>query len=410
MVFREYDKERDRLAAQRIWLEIGWLEDNDEQKNGLDEFISCSRALVADLDGSAECLCLSMPAEIRHCDTTINSSAVMAVTVGRVARKRGLGKRLTAKLIADSVIHENSALSCLGIFDQGYYDLLGFGMGSYEHIITFDPATLNVKGDFAIPCRLSVKDWEDVHKSLLNRQKKHGACSILAAESVKAEMRWTSGGFGLGYRGQDGQVTHFFWGKASGENGPYRITAMAWQSPEQFIELLALLKSLGDQVRSVKMVEPAGVQMQDYLNQPFRFRQLSGKSEHASGNTALAFWQIRINDLAKCIDAVKLEKAEIEFNLELDDPIASALDETSAWRGIAGQYYLKLAGESNVQAGFKPGLPVLRASVGAFSRWWFGVLPASTLALNGNFEADPALLKKLDQSYHLPLPKMGWEY
>ena len=45
---------------------------------------------------------------------------------------------------------------------------------------------------------------------------------------------------------------------------------MAYQTGEQFLELMALLRSLGDQVRLVRMNEPPGIQLQDLMIQPFK--------------------------------------------------------------------------------------------------------------------------------------------
>ncbi|GIT39439.1 MAG: hypothetical protein Ct9H300mP8_06350 [Gammaproteobacteria bacterium] len=55
--------------------------------------------------------------------------------------------------------------------------------------------------------------------------------------------------FGLGYfDGSDGELTHFIWGEAEEENGPYGIEWIAYRTTDQLFELLALIRSLGDQV------------------------------------------------------------------------------------------------------------------------------------------------------------------
>ena len=36
-------------------------------------------------------------------------------------------------------------MAALGMFDQGFYDKLGFGTGAYERELTFDPGILDVE-------------------------------------------------------------------------------------------------------------------------------------------------------------------------------------------------------------------------------------------------------------------------
>ncbi len=62
MHFRPFNPEKDKEAVQRIWLETGWIEkDNKEQAEAMELLISAGRALVAEIDGSAECLVLTAP-------------------------------------------------------------------------------------------------------------------------------------------------------------------------------------------------------------------------------------------------------------------------------------------------------------------------------------------------------------
>ena len=44
------------------------------------------------------------------------------------------------------------------------------------------------------------------------------------------------------------------------------MKSLAWQTPEQFTELLALIRSLGDQVKMVTLREPPGIQWQDLID------------------------------------------------------------------------------------------------------------------------------------------------
>ena len=99
MSIREYEAEHDLEAVTRIWFEIGWLE-NEAEARFLGDFIEAGRAFVADVEGGAECLALSMPGSMRFQSEELRSSAMMAVTTSRIARKLGLAGRMTAHLLA----------------------------------------------------------------------------------------------------------------------------------------------------------------------------------------------------------------------------------------------------------------------------------------------------------------------
>ncbi len=187
IIFRDYIPEKDRKAAHRIWSEVGWLEKGKEEP--MDATVECGRALVAQVNGEAECLVISSPGAIRYLDETLPFAGVTGVTTSRIARKRGLAGRLTARLVAADAA-EGALVSGLGIFDQGYYDKLGFGAGNYEHWLSFDPALLQVPSQGRIPRRLTEKDWQVVHASRVARHQGHGAITFTPAEITKAEMSW----------------------------------------------------------------------------------------------------------------------------------------------------------------------------------------------------------------------------
>ena len=70
--------------------------------------------------------------------------------------------------------------------------------------------------------------------------------------------------FGLGFD-TNGKLSHFIWVTTKEAHGPYRVEWLGYENGEQLIELLALLKSLSDQLYSVKMVEPPEIQVQSLL-------------------------------------------------------------------------------------------------------------------------------------------------
>ncbi|MDP8238431.1 MAG: sterol carrier protein domain-containing protein [Candidatus Hatepunaea meridiana] len=125
---------------------------------------------------------------------------------------------------------------------------------------------------------------------------------------------------------------------------------------------------------------------------------------------AAAWWQLRICNLEKCLERTHLNGDEVRFNLILNDPIEKYLDEDVEWKGISGNYIITLGADSNAEKGSDKSLSTMKASVGAFTRMWFGVLPASSLAVSDELSASEELLKKLDNLIRLPKPKLDWEF
>ena len=406
---RTYNPQKDRQAVHRIWQEIQWIKGEDEEKM-MDAFLSEGRTLIAELNGEPECLAASVPGTFRYLEEDLKLSAVAAVTTSRIARKQGLAKQLTVKLVAADVL-DGAQVSALGMFEQGFYDQLGFGSGGYEHWISFNPAYLNIKQKPRVPRRLTKDDWKIVHKSLLNRHRGHGACNLLPASIIQAEMGWTKNGFGLGYWDESqGELTHFFWGSAEDESGPYSIKAMAYQNGQQFLELMALIKTLNDQVLLVSMREPAGIQLQDLLNLPLKQRQATNKSKFENQSKASAYWQVRICDLEGCLSRTHLHRETVRFNLELYDPIELSLEQGEPWRGITGSYIVTFGHNSKAERGTEPNLPTLKSTVGAFTRLWLGVRPATGLSVTDNLIGPDSLLRALDDTLCLPDAKPDWDF
>jgi predicted acetyltransferase len=410
MEFRNYDPEQHKEAIHRLWRGIGWLEKGDEE--AVDLFIECGRALVAEVNGEAECLVASVPGTICYLNEELPLSAMTAVTTSRLVRKRGLAKRLTALTLANDAA-DGALVSGLGIFEQGYYDQLGFGSGGYENWVSFDPAQLKVANPTELPRRITPEDWEMVHGARLGRMRVHGSCNLLPSQVTRSGMMTAKNGFGFGYYDDStGQLTHHFWCSTKElEFGPYQVWWTAYQNWGQFMELMGIFRSFGDQVHLVWMREPPGIQLQDLLKQPFQRRRISEKTKFETVVHATAYWQMRICDLAACLARTHLRGGPLRFNLALTDPVERYLDESAPWRGISGDYVVTLAPSSGAEMGTDETLPTLRASVGAFTRLWLGVRRATSLAVTDNLSGPSELLRELDEALScLPDPKWDWDF
>lgn len=409
---REYNPEKDGDAVIRIFEEAGWIEKGREEKKNqqLKQFLRSATAYVAEWSGNAECFVATAPGSYRYLQTDLDFCGVMAVLTSRIARKQNLATQLTGLSLARAA-ENGAAISGLGIFDQGFYNKLGFGNGPYEHHVTFNPANLAVGYTQRIPHRLSSGDLDKIHQSRLSRLRKHGAINFYPPEVTFLHIFEEKKGFGLGFFDESsGELTAHMWLKAEKEHGPYQVAWTAFRSHEQFLELLSLVKNLSDQVFAVTMREPPGIQLQDLLKKPFTYEEITSGSEYKNTIHTAAYYQLRILDLERCIRATTLKHDELHFNLTLHDPIEQHLPEGTSWKGVGGAYTIMLGPESDVRAGHSRGLPVLEASVGAFTRMWLGILQASSLAVTDELRASQELLDRLDNAFLLPPPKTDWDF
>jgi hypothetical protein len=393
-------------------VEIGWLEEGKENHHqAMDIFLEACQALVAEIREEAECLVLTTPATIQYQEETLHFSAVTGVMTSLIARKQGLAGHVTARAIANAAM-DGAHVTGLGIFDQGFYNKLGFGTMPYLHSFTFDPASLMVDVSPRIPHRLSEDDWQKIHQNRLSRLRGHGSCTLIPDGITKSEMIWSDRGFGLGYYDEESdELTHHLWLTTDDpEHGPYNVWWWAYSSGDELLELLGLLKTLSNQIYTVRLLEPPQIQFQDLLEEPFRHRQITAKSQHANRGRSSAFHQTRILDLVGCIEATHLPSEPVRFNLDLKDPIENYLDDDSPWRGVGGDYVVELGPNSNAVVGNSPSLPTLAASVGAFTRLWLGVRPASSLTITDDLSGPSALIKTLDHSLRLPTPRLDWGF
>ena len=75
-----------------------------------------------------------------------------------------------------------------------------------------------------------------------------------------------------------------------------------------------------------------------------------------------------------------------------------------------GEYTVTAGPASMAEPGHDTGLPVLEASVNAFTRLWLGIRPATGLAFTDDLKGPPDLLQALDVAFRLPAPQTDWDF
>ncbi len=404
-IIRPYSPKKDPPSIHRIWKECGWpLED----PAAADTLMGSGNSMVYEINGSAESLVVSASARLHYAGSLLDHAAITAVATSRVARNIGAASRAVAATLSEEAFR-GCATSGLGVFEQGFYNRLGYGSGTYEHWVSLDPAWLVDFPKAAVPERFDVKNYKAIHQARLERRKTHGAVDILSPDVTRADMLAMKNTFCLGYR-NGRTITHcvVMFGSEL-DRGPYSVMCLVFRTYQQLRELLGLIKGFGDQIRQVRLREPKGIQIQDFLRKPFQLQSISRKGVFEAGIKAVAYWQIRILDLAKCIGVMKCRE-ELRFNLVIEDPVTDFLPDGGTWRGCGGKYTVTLGSRSSIKKGFSKGLDTLTASIGDFSRYWLGVQTAEALNISGMFDAPETLLEKLDRVNPLPSPAPDWDY
>lgn len=412
-----FDVERDMADVLQIWREAGWSDGTDRQEQQIEAFFRAAedRSLVGRLRGRAESAVHGSLGSLRYRHAEVPLGAVTAVTTSRVARKLGLATRLTARLLAD-LADRGAAVALLGMFEQGFYDRLGFGTGPYEHFVFVYPGALRVPAPYRSPERLRLdEDLPEIHRAFERRHRGHGGV-------VLGDQRLTSAGLQVDYETRlfgyrtDGELTHFLVLASDGEHGPDKIIQWAYRTPDQCLELLRLAQEWGDQVDLVRFTEPAWLQAQDLMVDPGAEERRTRGGPAPVRVVADAWWQIRILDLDTCFGVLPKPATDLEFVLELDDPVGDHFGDRhrdgSSWSGTAGRWRISLGPSgARVEAGAGSSGPVISTTVGALSRWWLGVLPASSLVLIDQMQGPDELVAELDAlTADLPRPQPGWDF
>ena len=407
ITYRPYTRERDEKAVIRIWQECGWLDmkKNRKARDAFRLWVECGTADVAEFRGNAECLVTTHRGSICMMDEDLPFRGVTSVTAGRVMRRMGGAGELTALALARAA-REGDAVAGLGIFDQGFYDKLGFGNFPYVRHISINPLSLKVPPLERAPIRLKRKDLPRIHSNIRRRMRHHGLVRF-SHQDVAGLIMTEEDIFGLGFEDEEGQLTHHFLAAEKGESGPYRMLWMVYRTYDELIELLSLVRNLGDQVYTFNIREPWGIQIQDLISRPLRSREASEGSKFENRMEAISYKQARILDLERPLAALRIPGESLRFNLRLSDPIERFLPEDHFWKGLGGDWTVETgeAGSSAVR-GHAADLPMMEASVNAFTRLLFGVSTPSGLSVTDNLRAPEKLLADLDSRLRLPEPDM----
>jgi len=405
-----YDKEKHLEKCISIWMDVGWLMNGQEKLANL--WFDSADALVGEHFNDVVALGLAHSGTFRHAahSQDIPFCAISAVTVALHGRKLGFAGTLTAELLARGA-ERGEAFAGLGMFEQGFYDRLGFANYPYTRIAEFRPSELMLSGFFSSdPVRLGKQNWQDIHQSRINRLRYHGSVN-LPPVITQADMEINKNTFAIGFRNKIGEMTHHYVVRSvKGEHGPMSVIWMAFQTPDQFKDILLSIKSFGDQIDIVSLQEPPGIQFQSLLRKPISTnRQSTGSAGHKVGIRTGSWSQGRILDLRKCIEGMNCVGKECSFNLILTDPVEKYLDSSFEWKGCGGEYTIRFSSESNAELGITEGLPVMKCSVNTFSKLWTGTAKPSMLPYTDKITAPSSLLEKLDKTLNLPEPSFDWD-
>ena len=409
MKIRNYNHKKDFDNCFRIWNECGWITKDD--KNALELELTSFGGKVAEIDNQVEALVISTRGDMKYMEKDIKLSVITGVTTSLIARKKGIAGKLTSKKLADDA-EKGMAVSGLTIFEQGFYDKLGFSNIGYNNIVKFTPSSLNVEIKNKNYKRFSVKDYKNIHDYRINRKRFHGSCNLPEAYT-NAELNYKSDEILiLGFENNN-EIRHHICLRGKGkESGPFRVSWMSYQNYNEFTELLGILKSFEDQIKLVTLKEPPNIQFQDFLKNPISYSSLTKEGKYENIIRAFSYYQFRILDLKKCIEAVKIPEVDFSFNLSIKDPIEKYLQNLNTdWRGIGGEYKVHVGKNSFVENGHDDNLGTLKTNVNAFTRWWIGAQKPDIIGVNDLFEANTDLLKKLEYtSKFIPKPNPDWGF
>ena len=122
---------------------------------------------VALINGEVECAVLTQPGTMRLDQTDLPLCVVAAVTTSRIARGLSLAQKLTARQLVKGQ-QAGASVATLGMFDQGFYNKVGFGTGAYVNEFAFDPGSLDVSLKARTPVRLGVEQADEMLAAMVS--------------------------------------------------------------------------------------------------------------------------------------------------------------------------------------------------------------------------------------------------
>lgn len=412
--FVDFSFDRDMDDVLRVWAEAGWFDGEDRPERFIKQFFEANdaRSLVARLNGTTESVVHRSLGTMRYDNSTVSLGGITAVTTSRIARRMRMASRLTARTVAH-LGDEGVAVAVLGMFEQGFYDRFGFGVGAYENRVHMYPGDLDIPVPYRTPERLDLDDdIEEIHAAVIDRMPWHGSIAVGGERLTQSGSQIDDEPTLFGYR-TDGVLSHFLMMEMKGENGPDRVLGMAYQTKYQCLELLRLIQEWGDQVDSIRFVEPAWMQAQEFMRQPGREYRRTKGTPHETHVDADAWWQARIVDLDACVQAMRPAADDFSIVVDLLDPVQEHLAEsgyTGQWRPLSGTWRLSFGPNGGADRIAPDRAPDLVTTVNALTRWWLGVSSADTLAVVGAFDGIPDVIERLDAlTAHLPTPQLGWD-
>ena len=308
----------------------GWEEEGYDLQADLDKHLPACAGECACASGHAISVVIDMPGWFRYQERLLPLHAVTGVATMMHARRGGAAGRLLARAL-HRAHDEGAVVSALGAFDQGYYNRLGYGNGCNDVVAWFDPAALNVAEPTLNVVSLGAGDASRMHAARVRRYQWHGACSITPDGFTSGAVASCGNrGFGLGIE-EDGALRAHLFGARDCEDGETKVT-LYWvcaDAPHYLVELFGALKRLADQIEEARMVSPPYFCLQDMVRRPLRKNMHIGTPQ----GDAL-FWQLRILDVRRAIEAVSLSAREpVVFNMTLSDPLANMDGERVARSG-----------------------------------------------------------------------------
>lgn len=153
------------------------------------------------------------------------------------------------------------------------------------------------------------------------------------------------------------------------------------------------------------MIEPPQVQLQSMLRRPVRSQAIAEKGKFSTEQEAYAWYQLRILDLVQCVEALDYCGPQINFQLNLHDPMDRLLlsselaEQQSSWQSLSGHWIVSLGQHAKAERGEDAKLLALTCNIGTLSRLFWGDAPASSLAISDGLRAPSALIGALDKAF-----------